>query len=323
VTPGSTGPAGPTPGEAPDLDRLIGDVEAEGARRRAAPDFPHDRAARLGLELDRQAPAGTPAPDVAAALAEAEAAVARLVEAVADGVPAHAGTRGRRARERRLEHLEHLLAATGLALAGAVRVLGTELARLAGPGTGAGSGEAAPVQPGGFGADDALAAWRPRLAEHLPTAGRVLVAGTGALVEDVVGDLRAGGVDAYGVTTSGPELRSGPDVRHGTLLEHVRAVGDGGLGAVVVTGVADALTPGFFEALVPELVRCAQRVVVVSSAPWWWRRALGAPAADTAGGRPFEPDTWIEALARRGLEASAAYDGTGHSYRVVAGAPGP
>src|SRR5580658_3300519 len=50
----------PTPDDelpaAEDLDALIGGVRAEAARRRAAPAYPIDDEARIGLELDSQAP---------------------------------------------------------------------------------------------------------------------------------------------------------------------------------------------------------------------------------------------------------------------------
>src|ERR1700722_13876608 len=44
-----------------DLDALIGDLLAEAARRRAESGFPLDEEARLGMELDRQAPRPLPA----------------------------------------------------------------------------------------------------------------------------------------------------------------------------------------------------------------------------------------------------------------------
>jgi hypothetical protein len=47
---------------AEDLDALIGGLRAEAARRRAAPAYPIDDEARIGLELDSQAPRPLPAP---------------------------------------------------------------------------------------------------------------------------------------------------------------------------------------------------------------------------------------------------------------------
>ncbi|HTZ10287.1 MAG TPA: hypothetical protein VMB72_14520 [Acidimicrobiales bacterium] len=312
--------------EAPDLDRLIGDVEAEGARHRAAPDFPHDGAAAVGAELDRQAPPPGPGAGLAAAMDEVDRAVTSLVAAVTDGPPAGAGRGRGRAGRARGERIEHLVAGAALALAGAARVMAAELGRQEGAQPGGPAAAAAPAAPAAPAtvAGRAAAAWRERLAEHLPRQGRVLVAGAGQAggpgptTEALVAELRAGGVDAYGVTSAPPLLQAGPDVRHGALLEHLRAVGRGGLGAAVVTDVPDALTPELFAALVPELARCAPVVVAVSVAPWWWRRTLGAVAADTAPGRPFEPDTWVEALTAQGLVATAAYDEGGRSFRVVA-----
>ena len=39
-----------------DLDRLIGELETDAARRRAEPGYPHDADARLHFELARRAP---------------------------------------------------------------------------------------------------------------------------------------------------------------------------------------------------------------------------------------------------------------------------
>ena len=43
-------------GGGPDLDAMIGDLQGEAARRHAEPAFPLDEEARLGVELDGQAP---------------------------------------------------------------------------------------------------------------------------------------------------------------------------------------------------------------------------------------------------------------------------
>jgi len=319
-------PGAGAPGDALDLDRLIGELETEGARRRAAPDYPHDREARLHLELERLAPHPAGPAGIDDLLAGLERAVAALADAAAGDV-AEGDRRGGRSRRaaalgRRLRRLEGAVAAEGLAVAAAVRALRDALADLEARTARAGNGEAAatgaPVGTTSPDDGEALGDWRARLADAVaPGGGRVLYHGVDA--DAVVGELRAAGVDAYGVTDVGPQQRPGPDVRHGELLAHLRAVGDGALGAVVVTGVPDAMTADVLGPLVDELARTAASVVVVSLAPWWWRRRLGAPDADLAPARPFDPDTWLASFDRRGLHGSAQYGPGGRSYRLVVG----
>src|SRR5580704_308485 len=64
-----------------DLDRLIGELETEAARRRAEPGYPHDADARLHFELARRAP--NPSPSSAM-----QEAVARLQEVASVGTEA-------------------------------------------------------------------------------------------------------------------------------------------------------------------------------------------------------------------------------------------
>lgn len=56
------------PGDAGHLDELIGEIRREAARRRAAPSFPVDEEAGIGVELDALGPAAGGA-DLAASLA--------------------------------------------------------------------------------------------------------------------------------------------------------------------------------------------------------------------------------------------------------------
>jgi hypothetical protein len=162
---------------------------------------------------------------------------------------------------------------------------------------------------------DALGHWRSRLAETLPPGARALYAQSRA--EEVVAELRASGVDAYGITAGDGRERPGPDVRSGEILAHLRTVPDDALGAVVLVGVPEVMGPHAIAPLVAELGRVTRSVVLISEAPWWWRQRLGAVNADLAPGRPLDPDTWLHAFFGVAMVATAEYDPSGHSYRVV------
>ena len=160
-----------------------------------------------------------------------------------------------------------------------------------------------------------LEEWRDTLAASLPTGERVLYAQ--ARADAVVAQLRSAGIDAYGLTGTGAEYQPGPDVRRGELLEHLRAVPEGALGAVLLAGPPEAMRPETVGPLVAELGRVTRLVVMVSEAPWWWRLRLGAAAADLALRRPLDPDTWLHTFHGVGMDGSAQYDPSGRSYRVV------
>lgn len=93
-----------------DLDELIGEIRREAARRRAAPSFPVDEEARIGLEMDALGPQGAGA-DLAASIAglrqlaaSPDAAVREVAALAASAVQALAV---------RLDLLERRLAAGG------------------------------------------------------------------------------------------------------------------------------------------------------------------------------------------------------------------
>src|ERR1700686_4725894 len=130
---------------------------------------------------------------------------------------------------------------------------------------------------------DTLATWRDVLGEGLRTGAGVLYAQV--LAAEIVDELRDGGIDAYGLTNAGSSHQPGPDVRYGQVLDHLRAVADGALGAVVLTGVPEAMTPRGVAALVAELGRVARMVVIFSEVAWWWGFEVGAVLPRPAPGR--------------------------------------
>ena len=300
-----------------DLDRLIGELETEAARRRADPGYPHDADARLHFELARRAPN----PPGAATVTEVIALVQEIASVDASSPVTSGDATGSRRRDRRAlaQHLARLdarVTALGLATAAALRSVAVRLEQL--------EERIRHVEPPGDDAaassvprddSDVLARWRTRLAETLPSGERVLYAQTQA--DDVVAELRASGVDAYGITSIEPRHRPGPDVRFADLLAHLTAVADDALGAVVLVGGPDAMSPAALGPLVAALGRVTRSVVVISEAPWWWRLRLGGVNADLTPGRPLDPDTWLHAFHGVAMVGTAEYDPAGQSYRVV------
>jgi hypothetical protein len=299
-----------------DLDRLIGELETEAARRRAEPGYPHDADARLHFELARRAPN----PPRAAVVRDVIAQIEELTATIDTSPTVVAGPgRSRRhdtgALAERLHRLDAQVTSLGLAVAAALEIVAGRLEHLddrlehletPGPAT---TAPPAPDQP------DALSQWRSRLAQSLPSDERVLYAQSQA--DDVVAELREAGFDAYGITSTGSPHQPGPDVRFADLLTHLGAVEDHALGAVVLTGVPEVMTPSALDPLVAELARTTSCVVIISEAPWWWRRRLGAVATDLAVGRPLDPETWFHAFAAVAMAGSAEYDPGGQSYRAV------
>ncbi len=301
-----------------DLDRLIGELETEAARRRAEPGYPHDADARLHFELTRRAPNPSPSSAMKEVVAPVEEVASAETTASHRHSPDSGGSR-RHDREvlgRRLEELDARVTSLGMATAGALHTLIDRLEQVEDrvrhlePR----DDERAPSSsPPGDSA--ALARWRGRLPETLPSGERVLYAQVDA--DAVVAALRAEGIDAYGITGTESGHRPGPDVGSGDLLTHLRAVEDDALGAVVLAGTPDTMSPHVVGPLVAELRRVAGTVVIISEAPWWWRSRLGAVRADLAEGRPLDPDTWLHAFHGVAMAGTGEYDPTGQSYRVV------
>ena len=301
-----------------DLDRLIGELETEAARRRAEPGYPHDADARLHFELARRAPNPSPSSAMKEAVDHVEEVASAETTAPRSNSPDARGSRrhDREVLRRRLEELDGRVTSLGMATAGALHAVIDRLEQLedrVGHLEPRDDEPAPSSSPPGDNAD--LARWWNRLPETLPTGERVLYAQLEA--DAVVAELRAAGIDAYGITGAGSGPRPGPDVGSGDLLTHLRAVQDDALGAVVLAGTPDTMSPHAVGPLVAELRRVAGAVVIISEAPWWWRLRLGAVRADLAEGRPLDPDTWLHAFHGAAMAGTAEYDPTGQSYRVV------
>ena len=303
-----------------DLDRLIGELETEAARRRAAPDYPHDADAQLHFELARRAPNPPRADALRAIIAQLEEIVSVDTTAETDARSLGSRRHDRQILLERLRRLEQQVASLGLAAVATFHALADRVEQLEAHDRLARPHDENRHSPRGSDDEgDALAHWRTHLADTLPRHERVLYAE--AQVEAVVIELRAAGVDAYGVTDDGAGDLPGPDVRGGDLLTHLRAVADDALAAVVLAGRPVMLTPDALGPLVRELGRVTSSAVLVSEAPWWWRLRVGAVNADLSQGHPLDPDTWLHAFHGVGMVGTAHYDPTGQSYQVTVRVP--
>src|SRR5579863_2181575 len=114
-----------------DLDRLIGELETEAARRRAEPGYPHDADARLHFELARRAPN----PPRAAAVRDVIAQIEELAATI-DTSPTLAAGPGRSRRHdtgalaERLHRLDVQVTSLGLAVAAALEIVAGRLEHL-------------------------------------------------------------------------------------------------------------------------------------------------------------------------------------------------
>ena len=115
-----------------DLDRLIGELETDAARRRADPGYPHDADARLHFELARRAPN----PPGAATMTEVIAEVQEIASVDAN-TPASAGdgASGRRRRDRQavaqhLKRLDDRVTSLGFATTAALRSVAARIEQL-------------------------------------------------------------------------------------------------------------------------------------------------------------------------------------------------
>jgi len=145
--------------------------------------------------------------------------------------------------------------------------------------------------------------------------------GDGSLVEALV----AAGVDAYGLDPHDDAAEAvairGLDARGGRLLDHLEAVPEEALAAVVASGSVQWLSPSERDRFV---VLAASRLAVGgilclhSASPIGWERSCPPVVADLAPGRPLHPETWEHLGARHGLRLRAVHQG-GAAERIVVG----
>jgi hypothetical protein len=290
-----------------DLSRLTSEINEEVRRRRAAGDFPPGLERELDSLFARYAPATTGG-DFDEVVERAE----RTSFVHAD-VPTASNQRVLGYVKRLLRPLMawymRFVAQQVTAFAGAitrsVRLLGRRVDTLESVTVRAAQRSLAEINERRAGPD--LSAWLDVVSDALAgVTGRVLHAecGDGALVARLVAD----GRDAYGVepveALAMASARAGLDARADDVLAHLRAVPDGALAAVVLSGVVDYLPLGALLEVADLLAAKLEprgAVVVVSASPGAWDRARDPVVADLAPGRPLHPETWCHLLVARGF----------------------
>ena len=304
-----------------DLQQVLREIDEEVRARKASGDFPPGMERDLDLTFARFAPATVNGDDLDGLIQATERT------SFIDPDPP---TESRipvvsllKRTERKLlgwffRYITQQVTAFGGVVVQALKLIGRRIEALeaATPGANAalldvGLRAGAPAGAGGFA--DAIAG-------HLDgVTGRVLVTAVGD------GDLlrRLAHLDAYGVEPRGDLAESagltGLDVRTDDPLEHLRAVDDDALSAVVLVGTVDRAPLGTQLALVERaaaVVADGGRVALIGSDPARWG-TTNPVEADLAPGRPLHAATWVHLLEEHGFLGVEVVEGDG-SYLVLA-----
>ena len=296
------------PGPEIDLDRVRAEIDQEVRRKRASGELPADLERELDLVFARFAP-------VDAVLGDFDSVMARVDELTQIDLVAPLDTTNpavafvkraiRKTIRWYLRWVASQVSGLGHALGKAVRLLADRVGAL----------EQAVPPPGGTVAREArlaggepdLSEWESLLVALLNDApGRVVhaEAGRGTLVARLL----ARGVDAYGVepveALAQRADEDGIEVRLDPVAAHLRALTDGVLGGLVLSGCVDRLPPGALvelaELAAAKLAR-GGRLVVIGTNPSVWGRERDPIGADLAGGRPIHAQTWRHLLEARGF----------------------
>ncbi|MGH9182178.1 MAG: hypothetical protein ACRDY5_10745, partial [Acidimicrobiales bacterium] len=224
-----------------DHQALLAEIDTEVARRRASGDLPADFERELDLVFARFAPVHAIGDDFAQVLERAEnSTFIDILAPTGSSLPLvpHVKRVVRKAISWELRYVAQQVSAYATASVRALRLLGARVDELeaAAPAGAAAVIAAAPTPDREH--------WAPLVAAALAgVSGRVLH----AEADDgwLVATLSAGGLDAYGVD---PVARStapvGVELREDGVLDHLRALPDGGLGALILSGCVDRLGLG-------------------------------------------------------------------------------
>jgi hypothetical protein len=175
--------------------------------------------------------------------------------------------------------------------------------------------------PGQHGPDTWWA--EPAVGAVAKVPGRILhvACGDGWLVRLIE---KAGG-DAYGVDPRAHVIDRAElgvlDLRGEDVVAHLRAVAPAGLGALVLSGVADGLDSGSRSQLLTLVGTClapAGTLVVHSATRQAWDADDAPSEADLVPGRPLRAEAWVRLLEETGYEAAAHQGPTGADYLVTA-----
>lgn len=308
------------PVEPIDHAALLAEIDQEVARRRASGDLPADFERELDLVFARFAPVHAIGDDFGQVLERAESStfidVLAPTESSLPVVP-HVKRVVRKVITWELRHMAQQVTAFANASVRALRLLAERVDALE---------EASGALPGAVagGASDRTPDrdhWAPLVAAAVAGAnGRVLH----AEADDgwLLTRLGAAGMDVYGVDPVARTPAAGMELREDAALDHLRALPDGALGAVVLSGCVDRLGLGHQRRLAAAArakVAPGGVVVVIGRDP----RSVGRGdpvAADLAPARALHAETWAHLLGGGdGIEVLAGPRPEG--LRQVPGAP--
>ena len=302
----------PTP---PPLDhqRLLAEIDEEVRRRRESGEIPPDLERELDLVFARFAPVHALEADFEQVLTRAEQGTfidtIAPVESSRPVVPIFKKV-VRKIVGWYMRYLAQQTSAFAHAITRAVRLLGERVEALehTSPLAAAqAAATAAPPPP----AD--LSHWTSLIVEELksaPAGTRVVHAESGD--GDLLRALAAAGLDAYGVDPYQRPGADGLEVRDDEAAVHFKALPDGVLGGVVLSGCVDRLPFGALLQLADLLVSKTAPgapVVVVSRDPRAWEREQSPLEVDLAAGRPLHAETWQHLLGERGFDVGEVLPG--------------
>lgn len=293
--------------EAIDLGRLQAEINEEVRRRRAAGDFPPGLERELDSLFARYAPAGAGDDfDEVMNSAETQSFVHADVPTESRLAPlVYAKKVLRKLMAWYLRFVAQQVTAFAGAITRAVRLLGERVTTLETVTVVAAERTLAEVRERRSGPE--LAAFEKLVVAELGGAdGRVLHTECGA--GGLLLALADAGDEVYGVepveTLVMEASRAGLDVRADDALVHLRALPDGSLGGLLLSGCVDALPLGEVLEVADRaaaVLRPGAKLVVLSTGPAAWARQLDPVVADLAPGRPLHSETWTRLLASRGL----------------------
>ena len=304
---------------------LLAEIDQEVARRRSSGELPADFERELDLVFARFAPVHAIGDDFDQVLERAESST--FVDVLApteSSLPVVPQVKRvvRKAIAWELRYVAQQVSAFATASVRAIRLLAARVDALeSAAGGGSAVGAARDTVGGGPQADREH--WAPVVAGALQgVAGRVLHADAddGWLVAHLV----AAGIDAYGVDPIGRAAPAGVELREDRALDHLRALPEGALAAVVLSGCVDRLPVGQQRALATAArtaVVDGGVVIVIGTDPRWLVFGTTDPvASDLSPGRPLHAATWAHLLGvSGGAEVSAGPRPAG--LRPVPGSP--
>lgn len=326
---GSTGTADEVSAEF--LSRVMGEIDDEVRRRRAAGEFPPTFERRLDRMFSRFTPVGVEDGHFEETLKLADRAAYIDIE-----VPTRSEKPGISALKRFLRkmiawYLNYVVQQLTHFTSSTMRVLHMVDERLQELEEEVGATGAVPLEVSELpGTPPDLDPWVDGIVARLSgQRGRILHAecADGRLLIAMV----AAGLDAYGVdprpTLLDRAAADGADVRCEDAVEHLRSVSDLGLSGLVLSDCIDRLgsrTQRELAALTQSKLAPGGVLVMVGTSPNRWARSSPVVERDLAPGRPLHAETWCHLLAERGFSSISVEWGENDEPlgRVPASEPG-